>query len=131
MQKEKKLDIIDMFRMFQQTVLENKPSFSQMYNDVRMMKFKIRPLYGDLSTLNFSNIEFVETLWRLGKLDDFFQNQIKNISEKEKNMFHRLFNEMYQSYYNKLNSIDMKSEDIQKTGFELEIFRDHTEKDMN
>lgn len=129
--QEKMLDLVDIFNTFQRTVLEKKPPLLQMYNDVRMMNFKIRPLYGDLSILNFKNSGFVETLWSLGKLDEFFNKQIKNVSEDQRTVFHRLFDDMYHNYHERLNTLHMKSEEINNipgVGFELEIFREHKEK---
>lgn len=134
MPQQKSVDLLEMFNTFQRDVLENKPSFAQMFNEIRMMNFKIRPLYGDLSELDFQNMQFVETLWSLGKLDEFYQDNVDLISKKQETMFYRLFNEMYEIYHDELNAVNIKSEDYNARGyrgFEMEIFRETAEKQLN
>jgi hypothetical protein len=121
-------DVVTLISRFQETVLENKPSLPRMYADIRMMKFKVRPLNGEFSNLDFKNETFLETLWSIGKLDDFYQSQVNFVSPHQKEIFHRLFNEMYNSYHQKLNKINLRPEEIRgnsRFGFELEIFREN------
>ena len=44
-------DVVDMFQKFQHDVLEKKPAFDQMFSDVQMMQFKVRPVTGDIAGL--------------------------------------------------------------------------------
>lgn len=98
-----------------------------MVDDVRMMRFKIRPVTGDIGALNFDNTQFIETLWSLGKLDEFFHEHISSLSKDEKQIFFRLFDGLYQEYQNKLSKINIKSEEFEidrDANFEVEIFRE-------
>jgi hypothetical protein len=134
MTQKKMIDIVDMFNTFQRDVLENKPTFTQMYNEIRMMNFKIRPLQGDLSVLDFKNTQFIETLWSLGKLDEFFQYHVQHVGERQKTTFYRLFDEMYETYQSDLNAINMKTEEVTRSagsGFELEIFKERRDRKLN
>lgn len=62
--------MLHLFKSFKTTVLDKKVSHEQMVRDVSMMKFKIRPLQGDVMRLNFANATFVETIWQLGMMDE-------------------------------------------------------------
>ena len=43
-----------------------------MYEEIRMMKFRIRPLQGNVLSVNLNNEKFIEVLWSMGKLDEFY-----------------------------------------------------------
>ncbi len=128
MTKKNSNDIIDLVTHFQRRVLENKPPVSLMFEEIRMMSFKIRPLNGDISLLDLKNKEFIEILWSLGKLDEFFQKQYKSITSKNKNLFLRLFDEIHDRYQEKLNTLNLKPEQFADTSsaFEMEIFKERT-----
>ncbi|MFW5703683.1 MAG: hypothetical protein ACOCXQ_02515 [Patescibacteria group bacterium] len=127
-----KNDVVQMFTDFQNQVLEKKPSFPDMCSDVRMMRFRVRPVHGDISELNFQNYAFIEALWSLGKLDQFFIETVDSLNKKERSVFFSLFDRLYQQYQSKLNHINLKSDryDEEKTtnGFEVEIFRERFSK---
>lgn len=127
MKKTPQKDIVILFQQFQKDVLDKKPHYNQMFDEVRMMKFKVRPVTGDIGALDFKNSKFVETLWSLGKLDEFFQKEIKKLSNEEKQVFYRLFDDVYQDYQSQLNDINIKADKFDKTSdlaFEVEIFRE-------
>jgi hypothetical protein len=127
MKKKPQTDIVDLFQRFQKEVLDRKPSFTQMFDEVRMMKFKVRPVTGDIGALDFQNNTFVETLWSLGKLDEFFHNSIKDLSKDEKQVFFRLFDDIYQDYQSQLNDINIRADKFNQDNdftFEVEIFRE-------
>ncbi len=107
--------------------MSKKPPLSQMYDEVRMMRFKIRPLTGEITQLNFNNEQFIEMLWGLGKLDEFFQKHINDFNESQKLVFFRIFDELHKKFQNKFNKIQMaKSNTLQpdQSVFEMEIFKD-------
>lgn len=131
MKNKTERDVIEMFHRFQQSVLDNKPSFREMCEDVRMMRFKVRPVQGDIAELNFKNISFIETLWSLGKLDEFYQEHVDDLTKKEKQVFYTIFDGLYHQYQEDLNLIDLKSDTFEKVqnGFEVEIFRERSQRD--
>lgn len=121
-----------MVALFQKKILENKPALHQMLEEVRMMKFKIKPLHGDISLLNLKNNSFIEILWSLGKLDEFFQSQYKKVSSGKKDLFLRLFDEIHEKFQDKLNDLNLKPEKIveSSSSFEMEIYKERA-KDLN
>lgn len=132
MTSKTKHDVVGMFQTFQKDVLDKKPSTKEMKADVRMMQFKVRPLQGDIYDLNFQNGDFIETLWSLGKLDEFFQHHVTQLNEDERSVFYSMFDRLYQQYQSKLNHINLKRDhyDEEKLagGFEVEIFRERNKK---
>jgi NCAIR mutase (PurE)-related protein len=126
-------DVIEIVTNFQKRILDNKPTSDLMYQEVRMMKFKVKPVIGDISFLNLKNNSFIEILWSLGKIDEFFQNHNENLSEDEREIFYRLLDEMYEKYQEELNTVDLKKESFSQSsssssGFEMEIFKDRNPK---
>lgn len=128
MKKKNNNDLVDVFSAFQNTVLKNKPSHQDMWTEVRMMKFQIRPLNGDVSMLNLKNHNLIEIIWRLGKLDEFFQSQFKHLSPGQKNVFFNMFDDLHEQFQEQLNTINLKKEytkaDIPP--IEMEIFKEQT-----
>lgn len=93
-----------------------------------MMRFKVRPVAGDVSSLNFKNEQFIEALWSLGKLDEFFHSVIKDLRKDDRQIFFKLFDGLYQEYQSRLNRVGIRegaSLGDNKT-FEVEIFRERT-----
>lgn len=128
MKRKITIDVVDMFQKFQNDVLGNKPDFDQMFSDVQMMQFKVRPVTGDIAGLNFDNYIFIETLWSLGKLDEFFHQHVSDLNKSEKKVFYQLFDGLYQQYQSQLNKVNLKT-DLPDTAttegaFEVEIFRE-------
>lgn len=126
--KNKKQDVVQLFQSFQKNILHNKPSHHQMVAEVRMMRFKVRPVAGDVSSLNFKNEQFIEALWSLGKLDEFFHSVIKDLRKDDRQIFFKLFDGLYQEYQSRLNRVGIRegaSLGDNKT-FEVEIFRERT-----
>ena len=126
-------DVVDMFQKFQHDVLEKKPAFDQMFSDVQMMQFKVRPVTGDIAGLNFDNNSFIETLWSLGKLDEFFHTHVTGLSKSEKKVFYQLFDGLYDQYQSQLNKVNLKT-DLPDTAttdgaFEVEILREKKSRD--
>lgn len=123
-----KTDLYERIRTFQQTTLAKKPTLDEMISEVRLMNFKIRPVSGNISTLDFKNLEFIDALWSLGKLDEFFRIEFPDIEEVEKDIFFRLVEEMRTNLQQRLN----KSQLIKTVSreeqlfFEIEIFKENT-----
>ncbi|QQG44414.1 MAG: hypothetical protein HYW86_00645 [Candidatus Roizmanbacteria bacterium] len=129
MKKNNGNDIIEMMTHFQKKILEQKPSLDKMFEEIRMMKFKIRPLNGDISLLDLKNNHFIEILWSLGKLDEFFQFQYKKVSVHKRSLFIKLFDEMHDKFQEDLNNLNLKPEKLPSTtsAFEMEIFKERTQ----
>ena len=125
-------DMLSLFKSFKADVLDKKQSHEQMVKDVYMMKFKIRPLQGDISKLNFSNATLVETIWQLGKMDDFIEKHLHSIDKKQEHAFFHYFEGMYSQLQNTLNSLqfDVHNGDIftKRDFIEMEIYKERKNK---
>jgi len=116
-----------------ESLLKFKPSINQMYEEIQMMKFKVRPLSGDVLSLNLKNDQFVSTLWSLGKLDEFYQKKISGLNYKDREIFNKIFEEVYQRFHADLNKINIRPLKMvkYKTSLEVEIFRERRLKKTN
>lgn len=128
-------DMLQLFKSFKSDVLDKKRSHEQMVKEVYMMKFKIRPLQGDISKLNFSNTTFVETIWQLGKMDDFIEKYLHKINKKQEEAFFHYFDGMYKQLQNTLNTLHfgVQKGDIfeKKRDFiEMEIYKERKSKKL-
>ena len=126
MSRKNRTDVLELITTFQSKVLNNKPSISQMYDDIRMMKFRVKPVQGDISSINLHDHHFIETLWSLGKLEEFFQRNISSLPLAQKNVFFRLFDDIYKKFHSELSGVNMKQESTSDNPsvLEMEIFKD-------
>jgi hypothetical protein len=112
-------------------ILQNAPSPEIMAEELRMMRFKVRPLQGDFSQINFKNTKFIETLWKLGKLDEFFQTELSKASGRQRQTILNTIMNMYDQFQNQLNSITLKQEPSSQDHssiLEMEIVKERTNK---
>ncbi|PIU37045.1 hypothetical protein CO005_00065 [Candidatus Roizmanbacteria bacterium CG_4_8_14_3_um_filter_34_9] len=124
--KKTNKDIISLFGNIQKVIL-TKPDINQMFDELQMMKFKIRPIQGELMSFDLKNKQFIESLWSLGKLDEFFYREISSLSKKEKELFIKLFDSLYFKYQQQLNQSNLQKKKItlNRTGLlELEIYKE-------
>lgn len=128
MKKKETVDLLLILADFQKNILERTPSIETMMDEVRMMHFKIRPLQGDVSLLNLKEDKLIETLWNLGKLDEFYQKHNSRLTNKQKNTFFIFFDEVYRKFQNQLNRLNLRSapQTDMPSPIEMEIFKDDT-----
>ena len=126
MSKKNDKDAIDILQLLQKDIFSHKPSHSIMWDEVRMMKFKIRPLYGDVSSLNLKNNSLIEIMWSLGKLDDFFHKEYNKLNTEQKDIFFRIFEDLHEQFQSQLNALNLKSGATDKTApvLEMEIYKE-------
>ena len=126
MRKKTTKDIISLFGNIQKEI-SSKPDVNQMYKDVQMMKFKIKPIQGDLMAFNLKNENFIESLWSLGKLDEFFFKEVPFLSKKEKEIFVKIFDSLYFKYQQQLNQSNLQQRKVTLTKIgllEMEIYKE-------
>jgi len=117
-----------------ESLLKIKPSIDQMYEEIQIMKFRVRPLSGDVLSVNLKNDQFVSVLWSLGKLDEFYQQKINSLNYKDKEIFNKIFEEVYHRFQTDLNRVNIKRsyKTINpRTRLEVEIFRERKLKKTN
>jgi len=132
MKRKTNKDVLELIGNFQKT-LENNPPLSKMYKEIQMMKFKVKPIHGNFSVVNLNNEKFIKALWSLGKLDDFFQKEFRGLSSKNKELFSKILESIYQKCQMELNKADLQVEEVTSdSGFlEVEIFKELKEKKVN
>lgn len=121
--------IFDLFQTFQKS-LDNQPPAAAMREEILMMNFKIKPVQGDISFLNFNNQRLIEVLWSLGKLDDFFQKEFKKLAVNQRPVFLNFFQNLHSDLQRKLNQLNLKTSKIpvSSTPFlEMEIIKERQE----
>lgn len=126
MGKKTSKDVLSLFGNIQK-IISAKPTTNQMFKEVQMMKFKIKPIQGDLMSFNMKNEQFIESLWSLGKLDEFFHKEFPQLSKKEQEVFLRFFDNLYFKYQQQLNQTNLQQRKLTltKTGLlELEIYKE-------
>lgn len=126
MSKKNSKDALDVLQILQKDVFSKRPSQTIMWDEVRMMKFKIRPLYGDVSSINLKNNNLIEIMWSLGKLDEFFHKEYNKLDNKQKDVFFRIFENLHEQFQTQLNSVNLKSGLSDKTVpvLEMEIYKE-------
>ncbi|MBI4225636.1 hypothetical protein HY612_00820 [Candidatus Roizmanbacteria bacterium] len=133
MTKKNSKDVIEIFSNLKKA-LGAKPPIEKMYDEIRMMRFKIKPISGNISLLQFKNQRLIETLWSLGKLDEVFQREYRKLSVDQKEVFFRLFDSLYQQFQDQLNKTDINPEVKSNLPqvLEMEIFKEiSTKKKVN
>lgn len=128
MKKKNQRDPLVLLEMFQRNVLMKKPLLKDMITEVHMMKFKVKPVQGDFSDVNFKNDEFIEILWSLGKLDEFFQAQYVHVREKDRGVFFTYFDSMQKKFQEELNRLNLR-QDVnhgKPPVLEMEIFKERS-----
>lgn len=125
MGKKNSRDVLEIFSALKK-ILGAKPPIEKMYEEIRMMRFKIKPISGDISLLQLKNRGLIETLWGLGKLDEVFQTEYDKLANDQKEVFFRLFDNLYQQLQNQLNKINVSPEVRSNLPqiLEMEIFKD-------
>ncbi len=127
MKSTKKTDVFNLISRLQK-ILTQKPSQEEMLKEVQMMKFKIRPVYGDLSLLDFKNLPLVEALWGLGKIEEFFYKEVKKIAGRDQQTFFRLINQIKAGLETRLSKVSFKTSMVAPQMVEMEIFKERPRK---
>mgnify|MGYP001613002858 FL=1 len=130
MSLKKKTDLLEEIVNFQSELLKNKPTDQIMFEQVRMMRYKIRPLQGDISILDLKNKKFIEILWNLGKLDEFFNKRKNFLNNRQREIFYSFFEGIYAKLQHQLNHLDLKFDqnDDSSSIIEMEIVREISRK---
>jgi hypothetical protein len=132
MKNKYQADVLKIFDDFQK-MIQKRRSYQEMMDEVRMMKFKIRPMQGDILLFNLKDERLIEVLWGLGKLDQLFQNTYHRLSSKDKNIFFRIFDGMHQKLQAELGRINLRKDRLIQTPpvVEMEIYKEQKQKKLN
>lgn len=103
------------------------PNREQMLHEVKMMNFKIRPVSGDIFKLAKQNNNLMESLWRIGKIEDVVMRAYDNLDRRElKTFFNYMDHLEAQMQYKIIGSVDDELDDVQKDlrSITMEVFRE-------
>lgn len=123
---KQKTDLATILFDFQKRIFHNRPSLEKMVDEIRMMHFKIRPVQGDISLLNLLDVSLIETLWNLGKLDEFYRGNSRRFTKKDKEMFFRFFENLHSKFQKDLSRVKLVASDPINLPpvIEMEIYRE-------
>lgn len=126
----KKKDKGSLFSLTQdlKNILEVKPDKNQMIKEIEMMKLKIKPVFGNINAIDFKNEQFLETLWRLGKLDEFFSANLKKVNQKERTVLIEIGLQIKKKLESQLSLLEVRSRSFFPQLIEMEIFRETPKK---
>ncbi len=128
-----KKNILNVIADFQKALSDNTLSVQQMYDEVRMMHFRVRPLQGDISHIDLKDKVFLEALWSLGKLDEFFKREGNKYNKREREIFFKYFDSLHNRFARSLQKVRLEPvEEIEDQSHfvEMEIFREDIRKKM-
>lgn len=128
----KKEKAVDLIKKLAFELEYSKPSKEKMVEDLKMMNFKIRSLFGDISVLTESRNRagFLETLWKIGKLEETVAEGISKLDKEEKKIFFNLIENLKDKVQKKIclqfnrPSFENKETDV----LELEILKERKRK---
>lgn len=108
-------------------VEQKMPSQIEMMTDIKMMNFKIHPVSGDIFSITKKEIGFIESLWKLGKIEELMTDKIELLDDTEKDVFYNYLDEMQIRTQNNIadniNQLSKKDQRQLKI-LEFEIFKD-------
>lgn len=130
MRRKQQDDVIKLFLDFQKRLSAHSITIEKKFKEIKMMNFKIRPLQGDIASLNLRDMKLIDALWNLGKLDEFFQKEYPKLRFSQKKTFYQLFDNFQQRYQEKLNNVNVQTaEELSlATTIEMEIFKEQLPK---
>ena len=117
---------VDIIRQISYEVEDRKLPLEVMVRDIQMMHFKIRSVLGDISSLNSVEYSFVESLWKIGKIDEIINEELENLDEDDQEALINYFQEVESETRGKIRdslSTNNPSEKDKKI-LKIEIFKD-------
>lgn len=64
-----------------------RPDKHEMLHDIKMMNFKIRPISGDVFAMAGHNVDFMESVWRIAKIEEIIGVALQSLEERELRAF--------------------------------------------
>lgn len=122
-----KTTALDLIKKISMEVEQKMPSQIEMMTDIKMMNFKIHPVSGDIFSITKKEIGFIESLWKLGKIEELMTDKIELLDDMEKDVFYNYLDEMQIRTQNNIadniNQLSKKDQRQLKI-LEFEIFKD-------
>ncbi len=119
------LTALDIIRYISTEVEEKATPLEIKIRDVQMMRFKVRSLIGDISLVHKMDTEIIESLWKMGKIDQIISEHIDDISEDDQDTLMSYFHSV-ESYMRETirHSFELKPVSAKHGTLKLEIFKE-------
>ena len=121
----RKISALDIIKKIVTEVEQPRPAFKIMLRDIQMMRFKIRPIIGDISSLNEMNNEVIALLWKIGRIDEIIHASFKDLAEDDQDQLLEYLQHMELQTENDLRRV-LRQKPNTKTNnlLKLEVFRE-------
>lgn len=125
MTSKNRIDLVDSLKNMQK-ILTNRPQYKEMLAEVQMMRFKIKPIMGNITEINLQDLQLIEILWSLGKLEEFFKRDYDRIPVKQRGSFLRIFDSIRGQLQENLGQLNIRQNNPQSTSrlIEMEIVKE-------
>ena len=111
------------------------PSTDEMIADIKMMNFTLRPLSGDIFSLAERQLGLLESLWKIGKIEEIVTRATDSLSADERIVFFNYIDSLEAQMQNKIAESINKLSPAEQKKFKLvklEVFRkEKLKKDIN
>jgi dGTP triphosphohydrolase len=88
---------VDIIRQINLEVESRHLPEEMMVRDIQMMGFKIRSVIGDIALLQKLHYEFIESLWKIGKIDEIISSSFADVSEDDQERLLEYFKDVEES----------------------------------
>lgn len=127
---------LDLIRKVTDEVENINPTRDEMISDIKMMKFKIRSISGNIFDLTNQKFGFVESLWRVAKIEEIVAGAIDTFNDKDREILFRFLDNLEMSVQEKIFAmVDQLPPDDRERArvLKVEIFREPhiKKKDLN
>lgn len=121
--------VLELIEKITQEINNIRPSKEKMLEEIKMMRFKIRPVVGDVFEVAKKEEIFLESLWQIGKIEQIVSGAVEKLTKKEKEMFFQFIENLQSQMEEKIASFvsSSKMSFNEKKGItilELEVFKD-------
>lgn len=131
----RKQSALDLIRKVTDEVSKIRPTREEMLGEIKMMSFKVRSVSGDIFEAASRDPGFIESLWKIGKIEEIISSEMHLLDNNEKEMVFRFLDDLEFSAKERINSAiqSLSPEEQEKVKiFKLEIFRERKlKKDLN
>lgn len=134
-----KKSALDIIKQIMNEVETELPTQENMLRDVQMMGFKIRQITGDMSSLASFDSNVIESLWKIGKIDEIISSHFDSLDEDDQdrllNYLHSIESETEQSLQKSIKTKKLTSRSGGKKSstniLKLEVFKNFDDTFVN
>lgn len=123
-----KMTAIDIIRKIMLKIEQPKPPHETMRKEIQLMKFKIRPVVGDIANLKKMDNQIVEILWQVGKIDEIVHRSFDDLNEDDQDRLLEYLQHVELKAQEDMRNLIRSSRSNRKSkALKIEIFKEHSE----